>query len=183
MEHGFAPERLRRALPEQYGWKRRNSWRRTNWTRPCPLSMKECFCLFPGIAPCLWPTLWKCSGENFFPRSFPGNEGNAVAPATDGGQASTAFPGDVAGSASAPVWCGRGGTDTSRIRREEPRPRPGWHVGVVSSREDTEAVSIPLDQGVQSHGSRLWREHVVVRGETLYAFRDAMAFRWKKSPH
>lgn len=127
--------------------------------------------LVPRNRSLLVATLVEVQRRKLFSEKLPGNEGNAVAPATDGGQASTAFPGAVAGSA---VGAGMGVDVEEPIRvesaEEEPRSTSGDGTSEsFPSREDTEAVSIPLDQGVQSHGSRRWREHVVVRGETLYA--------------
>jgi hypothetical protein len=67
--------------------------------------------LVPRNRSLLVATLVEVQRRKLFSEKLPGNEGSTVAPAMDGGQASTAFPG----------WrrygCGRGGTGASRIRR------------------------------------------------------------------
>ncbi len=127
--------------------------------------------LVPRNRSLLVATLVEVQRRKLFSEKLPGNEGSTVAPAMDEGQASTAFPGEVAGSA---VGAGMGVDVEEPVRvesaDEEPRPTSGDDTSEsFLSQEETETVGIPLDQGVQSHGSRLWREHVVVRGETLYA--------------
>jgi murein DD-endopeptidase MepM/ murein hydrolase activator NlpD len=128
--------------------------------------------LVPRNRSLLVATLVEVQRRKLFSERLLENEGRIVAPATDEGRTSMVFPSEVAGSA---VGVGMGGDVEEPVRiesaQEEPHPtsRGGTLESFPSQEEENAAMGIPLDQGVQSHGSRLWREHVVVRGETLYA--------------
>lgn len=171
MEHRVHAGETLESIAEQYGLEAAELLAANDLNETVSALGEGMILLVPRNRSLLVATLVEVQRRKLFSQKFPGNEGSVVASAVDGAQASTVFPGEMAGSA---VGAGMDVDVEEPVRVESADEEPlltsrNDMSESFSSQEETATVGTPLDQGVQSHGARLWREHVVARGETLYA--------------